>query len=291
MNPYKEYVQQISQNLQIAKDFPLCIADFPNLEPKKEDSPIALVFSPHPDDECITGGLSLRLLRETNFRIINVPITFGSDPERRQPRREELVNACRYLGFEIKFISGNGFEQITPKGRKEDPQNWAIAVNEVKKLLEELDPKICFFPHQKDLHPEHCGTSLLALDALSQMPSDFTCVTVEAEYWQAMEKPNLMVEFDDEIVSGLVTALTFHIGEVQRNPYHLSLPAWLIDNVRRGSEILGSLGAKSQDYTFAGLYRVSLLSQGKLDSAFKENRFISANENLESTFESILKSQ
>jgi LmbE family N-acetylglucosaminyl deacetylase len=37
-----------------------------------------LIFSPHPDDECIIGGLALRLLREAKWNVINVAVTLGS---------------------------------------------------------------------------------------------------------------------------------------------------------------------------------------------------------------------
>src|SRR5579862_4167126 len=63
------------------------------------DAPRVLIFSPHPDDECIVGGLALRLLRESKWNVINVAVTLGSKKERQPARRRELQNSCASLGF------------------------------------------------------------------------------------------------------------------------------------------------------------------------------------------------
>ena len=65
------------------------------------------------------------------------------------------------------------------------------------------------------------------------------CLAVETEFWGAMDAPNLMVESSAADVADLVAALSLHVGEVARNAYHLRLPAWMIDNVRRGAELVG----------------------------------------------------
>ena len=61
--------------------------------------PTALLFSPHPDDECIAGGLALRLAREAKWNVVNVAVTLGSKRERKNARRRELARACAALGF------------------------------------------------------------------------------------------------------------------------------------------------------------------------------------------------
>ena len=58
-------------------------------------------------------------------------------------------------------------------------------------------------------------------------------------------------------------AVAEHGGEVKRNPYHVFLPARLIDNVRRGAEVVGGQGAHGCDFTFGELYRVSSLKGRK----------------------------
>ena len=48
-----------------------------------------------------------------------------------------------------------------------------------------------------------------------------------------MPEPNLMVENTADEVAELIGALSHHRGELERNPFHLRLPAWMQDNVRR----------------------------------------------------------
>jgi len=103
-------------------------------------------------------------------------------------------------------------------------------------------PRAIFFPHELDWNGTHVGTHFLVMDALRTLPADFQSLIVETEYWEPMSSPNLMVELGVDDVADLVSVLSFHIGEVSRNPYHLRLPAWLLDNVRRGAEVAGGQG-------------------------------------------------
>ena len=83
------------------------------------------------------------------------------------------------------------------------------------------------------------------------MPASFACYLVETEFWGAMTDPNLMVEISAEDLADMIAATTFHVGEVNRNPYHLLLPPWMMDNVRRGGEVVGGQGGAAPDYAFA----------------------------------------
>jgi hypothetical protein len=85
-----------------------------------------------------------------------------------------------------------------------------------------------------------------------------------------------MVELGEQDLGDLVAALTFHVGEVRRNPYHLSLPAWMMDNVRRGAELLGGQGTAAPEFTFATLYRLSVWEKGQLRERGVVNRFLGA---------------
>jgi hypothetical protein len=89
-----------------------------------------------------------------------------------------------------------------------------------------------------------------------------------------MESPNLMVEINASELGDLMTALTFHVGEVKRNPYHLTLPAWMVDNVRRGSEWIAGQGGTAPDFTFATLYRVRRWRDGKLEPVCAGGKYL-----------------
>jgi hypothetical protein len=69
-----------------------------------------------------------------------------------------------------------------------------------------------------------------------------------------------------------------HAGEVARNPYHLTLPAWMMDNVRRGSELVSGPGAAAPGFAFAALYRLSRRTPGGLEPAYDGGRMLAAGE-------------
>lgn len=255
MNEYHQLVNEYLRIAQLGRACPLGgLAPMP-CGPLPL-APQALIFSPHPDDECIIGGLALRLRNEAGVRVVNVAVTQGSNPARQEARLEELTAACHYLGFDLATIGQRGLEQITPKARQNNPEHWRAAVGMIADYLTIKQPRVIFFPHERDWNGTHIGTHWLVVDALQTLPPDFACFTVETEFWGAMDNPNLMVECSARDVGDLMAALSFHVGEVRRNPYHLRLPAWMQDNVRRGGELVGGQGAAAPDFNFATLYRL-----------------------------------
>ena len=93
-----------------------------------------------------------------------------------------------------------------------------------------------------------------------------------------------MVEVSETDLADLITATTFHVGEVKRNPYHLLLPAWMMDNVRRGAELVGGQGGAAPNFRFAALYRLQKWSQGRLNCTFTGGKFLSKSQNPASLF-------
>jgi len=279
MNPYHQFVVSFAQLIAAGKSLPL--GEIPPHHKSKPaaDAAVALIFSPHPDDECIIGGLALRLLRETGMRVINVAVTQGSRKERQQPRWQELKNACNHLGFDLEQTAPNGLEKIASKTRLEDPQHWSAAVKIISTTLVKHQPGVIFFPHEFDWNSTHIGTHFLVMDALQTLPANFQCLIIETEFWGQMSSPNLMVESSVEDVAELLAALSFHVGEVRRNPYHLQMPAWLQDNVRRGAELVGGQGGAAPDFTFATLYRLRQWKNGRVENVYSGGKQISATEN------------
>ena len=241
-----------------------------------DDAPKALIFSPHPDDECIVGGLALRLLREAEWNVINVAVTLGGKIARRTERLSALRGACDFLGFGLAVAD---WDDINPVARREHRPAWRAAVEIVAEILAEQQPRAIFVPHENDRHPVHIGTHFLILDALKTLPARFECHVVETEFWGQMTDPNLLVESGVEDVGDLVAALACHAGEVRRNPYHARLPAWLMDNVRRGAELVGGPGGPAPDFTFATVYRLQKWRGGKLQAGFKTGKLVAATKN------------
>ena len=268
MNPYLKFVEQIENSFVAARKLPPGEIKSPARTSLPPDAQKVLLFSPHPDDECITGLLPLRLMREVGMRIINVPVTYGSSKERQAGRAEELKNACKFLGWDILPRSGfHGLEK-----------------GDVIEILKVEQPSVIFVPHSNDWNSRHIATHFLVMDALAEMPDSFSCTVIETEFWGAMNDPNLMIEGDAQTVADLVAATSFHVEEVKRNPYHLSLPAWMQDNVRRGGELVGGQGCAVPQFTFAALYRLRRWVNGALCRCTGQGRLLSMKDNLREIF-------
>ena len=233
-----------------------------------------VILSPHPDDECINGGLPLRLLREGGWRVVNVAVTHGSKPERQLARASELQAACAVLGFENILLAERGLLRVSAQARADEPAHWQACVDQVTQQLQTLKPDLLMCPHPKDAQAAHIGTWHLAMDALARMPADYSPLVAYTEYWSTMDAPNLMLELCEEDVTDLLVALTQHVGEVSRNPYHMTVPGWMMDNVRRGAERVGLPGAVAPDFTFAVLHQLQRWRAGQLTPAWNGGRFI-----------------
>ena len=76
------------------------------------------------------------------------------------------------------------------------------------------------------------------------------------------------------MVAELTAATSLHVGEVARNPYHLRLPAWMQDYVRRGGELVGGQGGAAPDFSFATLYRLRKWQGGEFINCLEGGKSI-----------------
>ena len=284
MNPYETFISEFSRIVRQGKSYSLGGFPMPKRTKPTPEAPRALIFSPHPDDEVIIGGLPLRLLRELGWNVINVAVTQGSNKARQKERWKELQACCDYIGFGLLTTVENGLEGINSKARSDDPRAWSKSVECIAHILSEQKPQAIFFPHDDDWNVTHIGTHQLVVDALAKLGSGFSCLAVETEFWGAMGAPNLMVESSERDVIDLISALSFHVGEVKRNPYHVRLPAWLMDNVRRGSELVGGQGGVAPDFLFGTLYRLRRWQEGTFETVLKKGRFVAQSEDFRELF-------
>jgi len=284
MNSYQIFVAGFGKLVAEGKKLPLGGLLAPKSPSLAPDAPVALIFSPHPDDEVIIGGLALRLLRELKMKVVNVAVTQGSNRSRQAERWKELSDCCHYIGFGLLATRPGGLEGISLKSRAENPGQWAEAVSRIAEILRQEKPRVIFFPHAEDWNSSHIGTHYVVLEALQKLGNSFACYAVETEFWGAMASPNLMVESSEQDVADLLAALSFHVGEVRRNPYHVYLPAWLMDNVRRGAELVGGQGGAAPNFLFATLYRLGKWENGKLGPVFEAGKFVSKTEDVGSLF-------
>jgi LmbE family N-acetylglucosaminyl deacetylase len=207
-----------------------------------------LVFAPHPDDECIVGALPLRLKQEAGWRVSNVAVTLGSNAARRAARWAELTDACAVLGFECLRVGKDGLSDVRAEAVKPE-QVQAMAA-----LLSAHRPALVLAPHALDDNPSHRGVHQLVVQAIAAAELD--TVLALTEFWSTQAHPNALVQTSIADTARLITALERHAGEIARNPYHLRLPAFLADAVRRGGELVLGAGEAPPDFAFATLYRL-----------------------------------
>ncbi len=260
-NSLAAYVQSFSAQLHS----PPALADLPAIAPTPRPvdrtRPLALIVSPHPDDECLTGGLALRLRHEAGFEVLNVAATLGSKYERRSERWNELCHACDRLGFALLDPAFEGRQPVTPARRQADPAGWARDVERLAALLDEYQPRILFCPHERDGSATHIGVHWLVRDALQHHAH--AVWLAQTEFWGTLEHPNTLIELENASVIALIDALTCHRGEIARNPYHLRLMSWLADSVRRGGEAVFGAGTQPPAFSFGTLYRLDRWAHGR----------------------------
>src|SRR6185312_114138 len=179
MNPYYKFVADFAHLIETGKSLPLGNIPAPNKKKPDANAPVALIFSPHPDDECIIGGFALRLLRESGMRVINVAVTQGSNKERQLARLQELKNDCDWIGFELEQTAPNGLEKINPKTRAGDAAHWNACVKIIATILAKHQPRAIFVPHEADWNSTHIGTHFLVMDALKSLPQTFETTIIE----------------------------------------------------------------------------------------------------------------
>ena len=279
-NKYIEMVNTFEKVLNDGKQLDLGNESPLSVPTLTDDSPQMLIFSPHPDDECVIGALSLRL-REANVNVKNVAITLGSNVVERARRLEEVKDACVYLNWELILCGDDGLDSVNLKCLKENRELWNSNVNVLYDILKKERPAIITIPNVDDANSTHIGVHMMMMEALKKMDEDFECTVIETEFWGANRSPNLMIQSSNEEVSQLITALSFHKEEVRRNPYHLTLCPWMMDNVRRGGELVGVQGGAAPDFTYATLYRCLKFENGELSNLYDDGKIVSSTDSLD----------
>ena len=188
------------------------------------------------------GGCALRMQEEWGARVTVVPFSYGSNVSRKAARAQELKEAVAVLGFDLFDPRKNSaMEKLTSA--------------EFLEAVKKIDPEIIISPHAEDRHPAHIEAHLLAASVVSFAQSKIRWI--QTEYWQAAVTPNFFVPLSTAHVVKIGEALMKHTGEVSRNPYHLSLPAWYMDQARRAQELISSgMGGIGSTFIFGQILKL-----------------------------------
>ncbi len=214
-------------------------------------SPKILILAPHPDDECLMAGYALRAKEDWGSEVYVLPYSYGSRIERRLPRCKEMQAAVEVLGFHWLDSRSNS-------------QMERLSMSEFVQACRSIEPDIIISPHPDDHHPVHVEAAKMVRDFRVAMTAVFNkdasrkkeITWVQTEYWKQNAEPNFFLPLSKDHVIRMGQALQKHEGEISRNPYHLSLPAWLMDQSRRAPEVLGGFGQESSQYLLGILLKV-----------------------------------
>lgn len=263
VGPWRAYVDGFVECLAAGRALPLPEA---GVATPPAPSPLAsaevLLCSPHPDDEALTGALALRLLLEGQVRVMNLAMTLGSAPRRQAARRSELAASCQVLGFQMRVAREPfGFALRGPAAVAPGSVTWQGMEDEMVGLLAKIRPRLICLPHDDDGHPTHVAVHHLVRQAVRRhvRQEGREVFLVQTEFWRPMRSPNLLVGIAPAEVATLVKALSRHAVEMARHPLHLQLPSRLMDNVRRGAELLGDSGGPAAPFAFGELHHLSLV--------------------------------
>lgn len=164
-----------------------------------EDIKKILVLAPHPDDEAIGCGGTLRRLTENGGRGETVFFTNGKkndsddNEELSRVRVNEARNSAKELGMGKSHFLGCYDRRLKPDKK---------VLDFIVSLIDEMNPDIIFTPFFLDNHPDHSETAKILALASAQCDNDFVCCCYEL--WSTLT-PNYLVDispfFDKKVAA------------------------------------------------------------------------------------------
>ena len=135
-----------------------------DLSRHKKSASSAVVISPHPDDDVIGMGGSMRLLADKGVNVFSVYITDGSseifkDRKIAAIRQKEAIDA---LGV-VRAKAGIFFKHQSRN------LSFVEVVKEIKEILIFLKPEIVYIPSPFERHPTHLKVTEMTIKALRQI--------------------------------------------------------------------------------------------------------------------------
>lgn len=157
-----------------------------------------LVISPHPDDESIGCGGTLKKHVKAGDRVHIVFLTSGekgakniSSEKLAKLREQEALEASKILGFhEIEFWR-------EPDGALKAHHG---AVKRLQKKLSEFKPDIIYVTHEREMHGDHRAAARIVRQALKKVPRSKTFPDVFCfEVWTPIQKIDHIVDISEFI--------------------------------------------------------------------------------------------
>jgi LmbE family N-acetylglucosaminyl deacetylase len=140
-----------------------------------------VVISPHPDDESLGCGGMIALRKSIGSQVKVIFLTNGEASHRgccntsgeviSARRRQHALEALSVLGVDEKDIYWLGLPDSKIPGK--DGLGFEDAVNDLSKLLLEINPQVVYTPHLMDGWLDHKASTEIALTAIEH--SEMNC--------------------------------------------------------------------------------------------------------------------
>lgn len=152
-----------------------------------------LVLSPHPDDESIGCGGTLRKHVIEGDVVTAIFMTSGEQgghgrpPEvMRRVREAEAKRAVRILGIQHIEFWGE------PDGAL---RAMRAVVNRLRQTIRRLRPHVIYLPHEREAHPDHRAVGRALRAAMRNNPGDMNKMIARMfEVWTPIERMDVIVD-------------------------------------------------------------------------------------------------
>ena len=188
---------------------------------EKTDTPICLVFSPHPDDDVIgMGGTMAKIAKQRP--VWTVYATHGAGSLRKESpeaiihsREAEALDALKHIGGSGAFFMRSASHEL---------QNKEEFANNLRQILLTYPIDSIYMTSPFERHATHLHTSEWALKVIAEIPKEIKKDWKIFGYsvWGSIisSQDNLMIEDITETISIKEQAILCHQGEVAYKPYH-----------------------------------------------------------------------
>lgn len=169
-----------------------------------------LVLSPHPDDDILGCGGTLRIYHQMGADITAVYMTDGrkggsgryDEDELVLIRKDEARKAAAILGIDRLIFLNSRDTEISCTHK---------TVKELSDILEDIKPDVIFLPFLLDNHRDHLATNAIFVEASKNLYKEIMCCGYEV--WTPITTANCIVDIT-ETISIKMAALGEHKSQM-----------------------------------------------------------------------------